>query len=303
MLDQAPEHLARHRRPQAGHEDLVAAAPCKQERARLGQIALQPVGGDLAERHQALLAALAHHAYHALIDAHREDLQADQLGDAQACGVEHLQHAAVAQALRGVEPGRGEQGLDLGLAQGLGKALGRLRGVDRQGGVLGDLAIGQQKAVVAPPRGDQAALAGRFRGAAELGEIGGEIRAADGGQALRARLQPGGEAGEVAAVAGQRVRRQPVLQPQRVGEAVELGAVRGLQAGLARRCASAHSAPSKASSQRLTSSSQPSRALAKPPSPAAEVTRWQGTIRGKGLAPQAWPTARGALPRLVASSP
>ena len=76
-----------------------------------------------------------------------------------------------------------------------------------------------------------------------------------------------------------------------------------LQAGLARRCASAHSAPSKASSQRLTSSSQPSRALAKPPSPAAEVTRWQGTIRGKGLAPQAWPTARGALPRLVASSP
>ena len=55
--------------------------------------------------------------------------------------------------------------------------------------------------------------------------------------------------------------------------AVEFAAMVGLKPGFHRRGACAHSAPSKASSQRLTSSSQPSCALANPPSPLAAVTR------------------------------
>ena len=166
-----------------------------------------------------------------------------------------------------------EQGFDLGLAEGFRKALGGHRRVEQQRGILGDLAVGEQHAVIAPPGGEQPALAGRLGAAAELGQIGRELGRCGRGQALVARLQPGRKARKVAAVACERVAGEAVFQPQGVGEAVEFAAVMVLQPGLDRRRASAHSAPSKASSQRLTSSSQPSCALANPPSPLAAVTR------------------------------
>jgi hypothetical protein len=78
-----------------------------------------------AERHQALLAALAEGAQHAFVEADFVQLQIDQFGDAQAGGVERFQHGAVAQAERGVEVGGVEQAADLFFRHDLGQARGR----------------------------------------------------------------------------------------------------------------------------------------------------------------------------------
>lgn len=91
---------------------------------------------------------------------------------------------------------------------------------------------------------------------------------------------------EIAAITGQRGFGQAILQPQGIAEGINLGEIG--QCPVQRL--------SCASSQRFTSSRKPPPLRAKPPSfPSAAITRWQGTTSGKGLAPHACPTARGAV--------
>ena len=85
--------------------------------ARFGESSLS-VGSAFilrSRRHQPLLRALAENAQHASVEVHFEHLQPDQFRDAQAGGVEHFEHGAVAHAERRVRIRRREQRLDVGL--------------------------------------------------------------------------------------------------------------------------------------------------------------------------------------------
>src|SRR5205085_10144699 len=92
-----------------------------------------------------------------------------------------------------------------------------------------------------------------------------------------------GEQTQVAPVSVQRIPGQPVLEPERVAEAVDQGKIDCCCHGTSRG-----SAPSWRSSQRLTVSVKPcsSSLLAKPPRPPLAVTRWQGITSGNQFAPQ-----------------
>jgi hypothetical protein len=115
---------------------------------RLLQVALQPAARLFAKGHQALLAALAHHAQHAFVQAHLKGLERDQLRHAQAAGIHQLQHGAVAQAQRVAQVGALSRRLHLGLRQGLGHAQG-WRAACRRSVGSGDAALAQSPVKVA----------------------------------------------------------------------------------------------------------------------------------------------------------
>jgi hypothetical protein len=172
--------------------------------AGAGDVALQPFGGDLAQRHQALLRALAHHAHHVVVEADLEQADADQLGNAQAGGVEQFEHGAVAQAERGLHVGCAEQVFHLLFRQGLGEALGRRRLVDVEQRITLQPALVQQPAVAAAQRRHQAPLAGRLDAAGagvQVGEVGVDRRLVGADyRAVSGLREPAGEQREVAAV-------------------------------------------------------------------------------------------------------
>src|SRR5690606_14147909 len=66
VLDAVPEGLAGHLLAAQAGEQHVAGPAVEQEGPRLAQVALDPGDGLLAQRHQALLAALAEYPQHAL---------------------------------------------------------------------------------------------------------------------------------------------------------------------------------------------------------------------------------------------
>jgi hypothetical protein len=135
-LDDGPEHHARHAGAARGDEQVVGLLrrPRMAPRASAGSAPASRLRLG-AERHQALLAALAHHPQHAFVQAQLKGLERDQLAHAQAAGVHQLQHGAVAQAQRRVHVGRVQQRLHLRLAQRLGHAQRLARGQQAQRGV------------------------------------------------------------------------------------------------------------------------------------------------------------------------
>src|SRR5262249_31312062 len=66
-----------------------------------------------------------------------EELERDEFRDAQARGVEGLEHGAIAQAERCRRVGRGEQRFDVGLRQRLRKARRALRRIEPERRILG----------------------------------------------------------------------------------------------------------------------------------------------------------------------
>ena len=70
-----PERLARHARAAGGEEKRVARLCALPAVPFAPLVARDPVGRLLAERHQALLRALAEHAQHARVEVHLEGLQ------------------------------------------------------------------------------------------------------------------------------------------------------------------------------------------------------------------------------------
>ena len=121
--DQVPERLARHAGAAVGQKQRIALP------ASAFHIPRDPFRRLLAERHQALLRALAHRAHHASVEVHFEGLQRHQLGHAQPGGVEQLEHRAVAQAHGRGRVRRGEQRFDVRLRQRFRearRALGRI---------------------------------------------------------------------------------------------------------------------------------------------------------------------------------
>ncbi|BDZ58645.1 hypothetical protein GCM10025872_23020 [Barrientosiimonas endolithica] len=125
-----------------------AAAPAEEDRGlalprhELGTSAHQPgldrLGGGHAERDGALLVALAGDAHRALVAIEVVDVEADELADPDAAGVEQLEHRAVAQ-VHGVGVVGGdrrdvEQGGRLALAQHPGRCLLRRGASSRSDG-------------------------------------------------------------------------------------------------------------------------------------------------------------------------
>jgi hypothetical protein len=130
FFDQHPEHHAAHALAVAGDEQVVGLLPAQDGRPRLGEVAHDPLPRHLAERHQALLAALAHDAQHALVEAEVKGLEPTSSLTRRPLA---YSSSSMARSRRpsGVSlVGRGQQRLDLGFAQRLGNAqrlFGRLQ--------------------------------------------------------------------------------------------------------------------------------------------------------------------------------
>ena len=230
-LEQGPEHLPRHAGRHAlvrlaaalGDEQEIAVAAAQNQRPGLLRIAPQPEGRLLAERHQPVLAALAaDDAHHRIRKAEMHGLERHQFAHAQAAGVDEFEHGAVPQPERGFQVWRQQQGLDLGLAQGLGPARLLARALELERGVVAAPVLTQRPAEIAPQRGEPAvgrsSLAARETG----GEIGHDVGLRGLQQARPSGMrQPAREQAEIAAVSGQGVGGQAVFQPQRVAEPVD----------------------------------------------------------------------------------
>ena len=200
-----PRTLTNRRPPVPGRGHLRPAA---------GEVALERCLGGAAERHDALLPALAGHAQRAGLEADVGEREVARLGGAQAAAVEELEQRAVAQVARLGAGRRVEQARDL-----VGRERRRQRArAARPGHERGRAAL--DRAAVMHPRvgaADGAQLAGgrgrRIPAGAQVGGV-----AAQRARVGRARLDVGG--GEPAV------------------ELVEVGRV-GAQ-GRRRRTASAH---------------------------------------------------------------
>lgn len=228
MLDAVPEGLAGHLFTALTGKQHVAGPTVEQFVASIAHVTLDPDDGLLPHRHQTLLAALAHDAQHALAQVDLLKRQADQLGHAQAAGVEHFQHGPVALTNGVAQVGRGEQRFDIGFGQGFGKWLTQLRHVDLQRRVDRDQLFSEQVTIEAAHAGKQTRRGARLVAVVDPPPQVVENRfATDTHQIHAPFLQPTVEQREVAAIGIARVVRQPLLQPQGVEKAVDHGMVNG----------------------------------------------------------------------------
>jgi hypothetical protein len=124
-------------------------------------------GSLLAQRHDAFLAALAQNAHGAHVQTDLRELETDQLGHAQARGVQGLQHCAVAQAQRRLGIGCFEQRLDLRLGKILGQPARKLRRLYAQRRI-GDRSLRGLEAVEAAQRRESPVDRADLRLVAEL---------------------------------------------------------------------------------------------------------------------------------------
>ena len=108
----------------------VARPRARELRARPGQVRIESRPGVGADRHDALLAALAEqpHDLGRAVAEQVVDVEADHLRHPRARRVQQLEQRPVAQIRRLVAVGRGEQLLDLVDGQRLRQPRGLLRG-------------------------------------------------------------------------------------------------------------------------------------------------------------------------------
>jgi hypothetical protein len=145
FLDDKPERLSGHGCSPACDEEGVAVAGAQQGGAGGFQVAVYPVLGFIPHGHEPVFAALAHiDPHHALVQAHIEQVEADEFADAQAGGIEGFQHGAVAQAQGAVFIGGMQQVVNLVFGQCLGKARGLFGGMQAEAGVTFDQPMPQR---------------------------------------------------------------------------------------------------------------------------------------------------------------
>ena len=128
--------LVSSRRPRAERKN-ASFAPCGELGPRLAQVAGEPERRLLAERDDALLAALAAADVHELLlEVDVAEVEADGLGAAQPGGVDELDERAVPQRDRPVSLERLERALDLGGGGSVGQAARAARAEPRVGDAL-----------------------------------------------------------------------------------------------------------------------------------------------------------------------
>jgi hypothetical protein len=153
---QLPETLAGEATAARGYEKISAGAALEKRAAPVPEPSLDGMERGPAHRHQPLFVALAgdaHNAHGRIQIAHGN---AAQLGDAQAGGIEQLQHGAVAQA-----GGQGsvdglQNPVDLLQIQELRDGLPLPRKAQVLGGIGFDQAFPQEKPIKIPKGGQMA---------------------------------------------------------------------------------------------------------------------------------------------------
>ena len=127
----------------------------------------------LADGHQSFLAALAEDAEEAVVFVDVADLQSDELGDAQAAAVHHLNHGLVAVAVGLAEVDAVNHLLDFLVGQHLGQVAAKGGRGDEQGGVE----VGQLFLVEVAPERFQSRKDAGLRGGAyvQVVEVGKEV--------------------------------------------------------------------------------------------------------------------------------
>jgi hypothetical protein len=161
--------------------------------------------------------------------------KAHQFAHAQPAGVQHFQHRAVAQAQRRVGVGRFQQRLHLRFGQGLGhpqRLLGRLQ-AQRRVGI--DQAFPQRPAEIALEDREAPVRRGRLGHRMARREVAVQVRLRGRMELAAALHQPLLVQRQVAAVGGERVARQTLLQPEGIDEGVDLSHGGSRAAGSAAR--------------------------------------------------------------------
>jgi len=185
-----------------------------------GEPAHDPRHRLLAERHQPLLAALAHHAHDAGIERHLPALQPTSSETRRP--VRRGSRASRGRAgERRLRIRRGEERLDLRLGEVLRQAARALRRLDPHRRILAHLAALELQAVEAAHRGEATADRRRLGLRTELvGEPGLDV-AAPGGEQEPARAESHLDHARGRGDSCERRGREAVLQPQLVAEGVD----------------------------------------------------------------------------------
>ena len=151
-LDDLVEALARERAAAAVDEQRLLAVlarlgPVHENRAPASEVVVQRVQRVRADRHDALLRALAARTQQPLLLGDVRKRQADHLRDAQAAGVHELEQRPVAQRERSGPARRGEQMRDLLAREHPRQPLALSRTAQLRGGIVCDRAFAAQVAV------------------------------------------------------------------------------------------------------------------------------------------------------------
>src|SRR6266508_4983002 len=101
-VGEEPSHGARVETASSRREEERIRSASRERRARVAQVDRHPVGGFLAERHDALLAALATHVHELLLEVDVSEVEPDRLGASEARGVDELDESSVADRERAV---------------------------------------------------------------------------------------------------------------------------------------------------------------------------------------------------------
>ena len=190
-----PESLAAHRAALTGHKQIFGLrAPLQQQRPGFPQVALQPIGRALTERHQPLLHALPDQAQDSGLHIDLALFEGNQFADPEPAGVEQFQHGAIPQSLGGAHIRRVQQGLGFLFVQHGGQMPGRFRGDDLRAGIVATQGMPLCIAVEQPDRRQDACHTAGPRAFLEPGgQIHLDILATGGAQVVSLSLQPAGK--------------------------------------------------------------------------------------------------------------
>ena len=190
--------LVSSRRPRAERKSAFSA-PRASCRPGLAQVAGDGERGELAERHDALLRALAAHPHELLVEVDVAEVETDRLGAPEAGGVDELEDRPVAERERAVAGESLDEVLDLLLLRRLRQPLGqawRQRRVRHAGRPEGEA---QERADGRDPARDRRRREPR-PAPVEPGHVVGEDADVDLVDRRVSRVQPVGEMAEVGRV-------------------------------------------------------------------------------------------------------
>jgi hypothetical protein len=115
---------------------------------------------------------------------------------------------------------RRQQGLDLRFAECLGKPRRLLGRVQIHARIVWRMPLAHRPAVEAPQHGQAPIGRGRLAVRETIGQIALHVGLLCGVQGSATRGEPIGELRQVAAISGQRVLRQTVFEPERIGKGI-----------------------------------------------------------------------------------
>src|SRR5258706_3808599 len=285
-----------------------------QGRTLTGQPGAQDVDRDLADRHEALLVALADDPDECPIEREVLEVEPERLRDSQAGGVQQLEEGPIAEAwvIRVVRARRVQQPLDLGDGEGLGQESRHPGRVEMSPNVGRDRALAEREAVEAPDRRGSPSEARRRKA-----RVGWPTPARPSRQVperrvgttrpLRRGAPRRGEVGQVAGVGLDRGRREAAFGPE-VGQVVVDRPSDRRRAGHRVRdrqptgTGSPRQASAASSSSRAWASAALPLATGSPPGPGPTAVSPPAVLSRSSLGPEPPPAPAAGPPSIAPSS-